>query len=277
MITEHFTLSISPYDIHGMWFLPEGNVNATAFLIHGQGDFIARYHEVAEIFTFSGIAICGIDLPGHGESSGRRGDISSIEYIEHIFQTLRATIEHKFPHRERGLIGHSMGGLLALRELACRGNAYDFTWLSSPLIKPSKNKRAIEIALLKILAHLIPKFTIGTGVKRKFCRRKKIGADLKSNPLFHKKVSLRWGLELIKCEEEMQRLFPKMVVSTKTLITQGTADCVTPVVYLEHFLDYTKWKDLNLEIIQGALHEPFRDITKEECFRIIKKWLETSN
>lgn len=276
MLREEFQLELENYQLTGTWFLPHGQVKATAHLIHGQGDFIGRYHEVAKIFTSYGIAVCGVDFPGHGKSSGKRGDIPSLSSVENILSLTREKIEQRFPVLPRGLMAHSMGGLMGLRSLTQDEHYHDFCWLSSPLLRPSQNKSQGEISLLKKLSHFMPKLTVSTGVKRDLCRRvpnAKKGTH-KNNPLFHKKISLRWGKALLDAENALHTEGATSFISAKTLITQGSRDRITPLRFAKEFMTQKAWSNLEMRVINNALHEPFRDITRAECFLVIQDWIE---
>ncbi len=56
---------------------PGENAKAVIVLVHGLGEHILRYDSWADMFMKEGIAFTGVDLPGHGRSEGRRGNIRS--------------------------------------------------------------------------------------------------------------------------------------------------------------------------------------------------------
>ena len=61
-------------------FLPGSGERPRAgvVVVHGLGDYIQRYQEVAEMMTGIGIAVVGIDLPGHGETQVPRGKVGRL-------------------------------------------------------------------------------------------------------------------------------------------------------------------------------------------------------
>ena len=77
----------------------------------------ARYPTVsyaADLFNDIGFAVCAMDLPGHGESEGRRGLVTSAdEAIAAGVCALRAA-QAAFPGLDTFLVGSSLGGALAL-------------------------------------------------------------------------------------------------------------------------------------------------------------------
>lgn len=279
MTTETFSLSIREYELKGRWFLPTGKVLGTAHLIHGQGDYSERYEEILHIFTDKGIAVCAVDFPGHGESMGKRGDIPSLEFIDEFMTTVKGIINKRYPEALRGLMGHSMGGMLAIRELLYNPTQYSFSWLSSPLIRPTRTKSSLQISLLLFLGKYFPTLTVDTGVKRVLCRRvpKKNGTSSEENLNFHKRISLRWGGTLIELERFLMRaesISALKSIQTSTLITQGTADKVTPAECAEEFVRERGWERLEISYIKEALHEPFRDTVKQDFFTVMDEWVK---
>jgi alpha-beta hydrolase superfamily lysophospholipase len=72
-------------DLAGHHWEPEGDIKAHILLIHGQSDHARRYDILAERFCNRGYEIWAADLPGHGDSKGKRGHITAYQdYLEVI-------------------------------------------------------------------------------------------------------------------------------------------------------------------------------------------------
>ncbi len=84
-------------------------------LVHGYGEHMGRYSEVAARLAADGASVYGLDHVGHGRSDGERVLIEDLERVVDDLRLLhdRATEEH--PDLPVVLIGHSMGGLIAAR------------------------------------------------------------------------------------------------------------------------------------------------------------------
>lgn len=117
-------------------FRPPPSVQAqgTVFLLHGYLDHSALRVPLVLDFVKLGWMVVGVDLPGHGLSSGNRGDIDG-------FDSYRLALEsamnlHDWPKPWRA-VGHSTGAAAILTTIQHRGSAeaFDFIVLESPLVR----------------------------------------------------------------------------------------------------------------------------------------------
>src|SRR5262245_7230645 len=65
--------------IHTESWLPEGEPKAVVVIVHGYGEHIGRYPNVAALFNEHGYAVYGLDHRGHGKSSGLRAHFDSFD------------------------------------------------------------------------------------------------------------------------------------------------------------------------------------------------------
>ena len=128
--------------LHRITLNPEDGVmvKGCAIFYHGQGDYAERYSEVLAPFTENGIRCVVTDLLGHGYSPGRRGHCGDVTLLDAVIHnTLQS-----FNGLPYGVMGHSMGGLLAARHLVLSGQGKldppAWAWLNAPLIRPSQHR-----------------------------------------------------------------------------------------------------------------------------------------
>src|SRR5688572_21845541 len=90
-------------------------VRARLVIIHGYGDHAGRYVEPMTWLASRGVACHGVDLRGHGRSSGRRAYVRRWdEYLE-VVDALLSELDRR-DERDRSplfVLGHSHGGLVA--------------------------------------------------------------------------------------------------------------------------------------------------------------------
>lgn len=255
------------------WHPTDKPLKAAIFFLHGQGDYGERYQEIADFLLKQGIAFATCDLPGHGTSSGKRGHVPSLEIVETIATQGLIEARALVPNKPVGLGGHSVGGLLALYLLGELKEEPDFSWISSPLLKPEDGKPAWKNKLIRPLSSLFPSFTISTGVTADMCRQYLPGESETTHLLFHNRISLSWAHALIKLAEVV-RTQPERLTSEKPLlITQGGKDPICPAEFCQELVSRIQRDNLQLFIYPKARHEPFADEGREEVFANLGDWL----
>jgi alpha-beta hydrolase superfamily lysophospholipase len=115
-------------------------------LVHGLGEHSGRYEALAHWFNARGYAVRGYDQRGHGRTPGRRGALRRSGDLPDDLAAVYRDYADTLP-RPPLLLGHSMGGLVALRAVLDGGVAPPALVLSSPAL------RAHEPIVLQRLAH----------------------------------------------------------------------------------------------------------------------------
>ena len=88
---------------------------AVLLVSHGLGEHGGRYAQVAEELAAHGITVHAIDHRGHGRSEGRRGHVAHFGEFVRDFETFRVAVAKEHPSgAPLFLLGHSMGGLIAI-------------------------------------------------------------------------------------------------------------------------------------------------------------------
>jgi len=290
MIISEQQFQLGNYTLHRSIFDPQPDVPTTmaCFFCHGQGDFSLRYSKVLHLFTQRGIRCILVDLPGHGLSSGKRGDISGSEFIDQI-------IESNFELAEGldyGIAGHSMGGLLTLRHLLLslegRLPMPKFCWVNSPLLHPAQNKSNTFVALGKFISKIFPKLIINTGTKPELCRTNPAPdtplSQLETKeqkeqriPLSHQKISLRWATEIIHIAENFQQSLPQYNAPLPFLFTQGGSDVICPEFIASDFFQSLNLPNKSYKSYPDMRHETFVEPQKQLMFDDISEWLTKCN
>ncbi len=109
--------------IHGIRWLPQGEVRAVVQIVHGIADHASRYAPFAQYLNQRGIAVVAEDHMGHGESVNgdgiqgyfHGGWFTAVEDIHRLMDMTRQV----YPGIPYILFGHSMGSFLT-RTLLCK-------------------------------------------------------------------------------------------------------------------------------------------------------------
>src|SRR3954452_4726770 len=95
-------------------WLPEAAPRAVVVIAHGVAEHGGRYRYVVERLVPEGFAVYAVDHRGHGRSSGRRAQIDRMAHVVADLDRLVDEVERRHPGLPRFLLGHSMGGCVAI-------------------------------------------------------------------------------------------------------------------------------------------------------------------
>ncbi|CAM5233881.1 Alpha/beta hydrolase OS=Streptomyces alboniger OX=132473 GN=CP975_31375 PE=4 SV=1 [Streptomyces alboniger] len=113
---------------------PAGRPRYVALLVHGYGEHIGRYEELAQVLVGNGAAVFGPDHVGHGRSAGERVLIEDFEDVVTDVHTVAGAARSAYPDVPVVMVGHSMGGLIAARYAQRHGDTLAALVLSGPVI-----------------------------------------------------------------------------------------------------------------------------------------------
>ncbi len=143
----------------GYEWRPDGTPVSNVLLIHGQGEHLGRYEYLGEVLAESGVRTVGVDLRGHGMSEGRRGHVKRwSDYLLDI-DAAADMLPDKF-----AVVGHSMGGLVALGYLAKQQHRVRSLVLSGPLLGVAIPAPAWKTKMASVLSRLMPGLKLASGI-----------------------------------------------------------------------------------------------------------------
>ena len=285
MRAESLRVQVEGHLLHRLVVHPADAVPVRAEVIfyHGQGDYAERYLDVLHPFTNRGIRCTITELPGHVRSPGKRGHCGDAQLLDSVIKdTLEVIVSRgNLPH---GVMGHSMGGLLAARHLVLAGQGVfpvpGFAWLSSPLLELGQNRLPFFLICSRLLAPLLPSLTCSTGVVREACsatseERENVTASPPKQQLWHNRISLGWAITLLDFAELLSQQIGEIPEAVPLLYTQGGQDPVClPELARETFARLPNQKK-RYEELEDMRHEPFRGDGSQHLFAALDDWLES--
>lgn len=247
---------------------PRGRV----MLVHGLGDHGRRYGTLVRTFTEAGWGVVAVDQRGHGRSPGPRGVLDSFERLLDDVRAVREwTLERDPAAGTPVLYGHSMGGLVALRSVQRSPELWAAAVISAPWLATAAPiawwKRVAEAPL----ARWLPRMTVAAGLRAEQLtgdadRRTEWRAD----PLTHDRVSA--GLSAAVRGAQQRALAHEWPAGLPGLLVVPDAD---PVADARVTLDWARRQPpgrVDLEVVEGGLHEPHNDVAREAVCRRIAGW-----
>lgn len=244
--------------------------NAIILLVHGLGEHSGRYESWARKFNHYNYGVVALDLPGHGKSDGKRGDIIKFSDFYNVLDILMERIRKDFPHKPIILYGHSMGGNIITNYLLKRKPKVKAVILSSPWLKLTIKPSAFKYFVGKLMHKVYPQYHDKTNLNANFISRIPDEVEkYKSDKLVHGRITpaLFFPLYLkgMKMVERAKEFY------LPTLVFHGTGDNLTSHAASQKF---THGNDLiDFKSYEGGYHELHNDICREELFEDIIDWL----
>jgi alpha-beta hydrolase superfamily lysophospholipase len=176
---------------------PRADARGTVLIVHGLGEHIGRYAQVAEQLGAWGWRVTGYDHRGHGASEGPRGRLHQGDDLLHDLALVIDAVRQRHPG-PLVLLGHSMGGAVAARFVAEGLSRQPASWfravdalvLSSPALDPGMS--AVQKLLLTVLGSIAPDLLLGNGLNPAWVSRDPAVVQAYiADPLVHDRVSAR--------------------------------------------------------------------------------------
>ena len=270
---EHFT---SP-DGLGIFYrrYQANDERARLVIAHGLGEHSGRYGTVAGRLLPRGISIWAPDHRGHGRSDGLRGHVSSFyQYVDDLHTLVGLAREHLPEGMKVFLLGHSMGGLIALRFAARFPEVIDGLIISSPALGVPQQPSPILNGIARILSLLRPSSGFPNGLDpSKISHDEAVVRAYLDDPLVHSRVSARWFTEFMAAMEAANRAAPEM--KTPILMQIAGDDYLTSASASKRFFEGISAADKTLRLYEGLYHEVYNE-EKQQRARVLndlESWL----
>lgn len=104
--------------LHGIAWLPDGEIRVVIQICHGVAEYLARYDDFARFLADHGIAVFGHDHLGHGDSAKEGADCvdfgpgNTWDTVVGDIYLLHNKLKRTYPELPHVLMGHSMGSFL---------------------------------------------------------------------------------------------------------------------------------------------------------------------
>lgn len=256
------------------WEPPAGPPRGVAVLCHGGFEHGGRYGELAGRLGEAGFRCYAGDLRGCGRSGGLMGHVGSFdEYLDDLGAFLdRAAGESE--GLPLGLVGHSMGGLLALMYLQERRDPrVRATVISGALLKLAFDPPAWKTAVGRGLAGVLPRLRLAHGLKTEHLSHDpEVVRSYDEDPLVFPRCSTRWYVAMV---EAMARANAGPSPGPETLWVHGGDDRVNAVEGVQAFVRRHGEAAGRLTVYPGMYHEVFNEVDREQVLAEVVGFLSS--
>jgi len=254
----------------------ENKVRGNILLIHGFGEHIGRYNDLCKKFTDIGFSVYGIDLRGHGKSSGKRGYASSYNLFLKDINVLYEKVIKENANSPIILYGHSFGGNLVINYLLTYPqNKISAAIITSPWLKLSFKPPLFKIILGNIIKHLFPYALTKMNLNvNGLSPKPEVTFNYINDPLIHNKINIKLFYQISNAGIKAIKQIYK--VNTPILILHGINDPITSHKASMELIKNASDK-ITLKLYNISFHELHNTDEVNAIFNDIIIWLSLKN
>jgi alpha-beta hydrolase superfamily lysophospholipase len=259
--------------LHGQAWLPERTPRAIVVVSHGLAEHGGRYAALASRLVEKGYAVYAIDHRGHGHSSGRRANIDRFDYLVSDLGTFIGRAQRQHPDTPVILLGHSMGGAIALACALKHHRVLRALVLSAPALSAGQSASALKLLIVKLLSAVSP----NTGALKlpatAVSRDPAVVHAYESDPLVYRgAIPARTLAELIQAMQSLQQKAHELRIPV--LIQHGTADSLVPLAATHPIYQHLGVaKSRTLLVYEGLYHEVYNEPERDRVIADLEGWL----
>jgi alpha-beta hydrolase superfamily lysophospholipase len=249
-------------------------MRAVVVISHGAGEHSGRYQRVALALAELGYPVYALDHRGHGRSEGRRALVDRLDNAAADLDVLIDLARREHPDVPLFLLGHSLGGTIALCYALRHQDKLDGLILSGPVAVIDLPPAPVRLAV-KALSAVAPWMPV-LGVDPAVVSRDPGEVEAyRTDPLVHHgKLPLRTVAEIAAATEA----FPEQVgsLTLPILLVHGSEDRLAPVQGSRMVYERVSSEDKTLEIYDGFFHEVLNEPPEDRARVLadIVTWLQ---
>lgn len=246
---------------------------AVCLVVHGLAEHSGRYERLAQILADRRFSVWALDHQGHGRSDGRRGDCRDLNQFVEDLRALAGHARIQAPNLPHLVIGHSLGGLIALTYAARFSDSLRAVAVSSPALKLTHETPPLKTALVTGIARLIPLFPFPNGVNPQHLSHDPCVVEAyQKDPLITRSLTARCAVALNRAMKGSPALARRLKVPC--LILQAGSDEVCDPDATARFARSVKEAPVTFRRYDGMYHELFNETERERVIFDLCTWLE---
>jgi acylglycerol lipase len=260
-------------ELYWQGWLPDTSPRGLLLVCHGMGEHSGRYATVVEALLPDGWAVYGVDHRGHGRSAGRRAHIRRYADFLADFDTFRRTVAGRHPDLRPFLLGHSMGGQIALAYALDHQDGLAGLVLSAPALAVPAVPRAVRSAFT-MAARIAPTLRRAVVDLSTISRDEAVVAGYRTDALVHQgHPTIALSLALA----DQIALLPARVggLTLPVLVQHGTADRICSPDGSRALEASIGTADLTVRWYDGLWHEIYHEPEREKPLTDLREWLNT--
>lgn len=249
---------------------PDRDPRGVVVIVHGLGEHGRRYGHVVDALTGAGFVVAVPDHLGHGRSDGKRLRINSFaDYTGDIGTVLDAVRIEGLP---TFLLGHSMGGCIALDFALDHQERLTGLVLSGPAVVPGSDMPPILVTLAPILGRIVPGLPSKALRAASISRDPKVVADYDADPLVVRSpIPAGLGGVMISTMQSFPKRLPSLRIPL--LVMHGGKDVLAEPDGSRMVEKLAGSSDKTLIIYDELFHEIFNEPERDTVIATAVDWL----
>jgi alpha-beta hydrolase superfamily lysophospholipase len=255
---------------------PAETEHARLVLAHGLGEHSGRYTHVIDRLAELGVSVWAMDHQGHGQRGGSRGHIDCFDqYLKDLKQMIDLAKNGAPDGMKCFLLGHSMGGLIALRFTETYKDAVDGVIASSPGLAPAMKIPAIKGGAAKLISNLWPTLTFDNELDPSHLSHDPAIVQAYINdPLVNRRISARWFTEFLSAMDATNS--DVAAIHIPILMQVAGSDRLVDSQTSKNFFESLTTKDKTLFFYDDLYHEIYNELgqNRKKVLDDLIKWTE---
>ena len=259
--------------LHVEHFRPSAPARLVLVTVHGFGAYCGLYRHVAGALLARGIAVTQFDCRGHGRSQGRRGHVDHFDDYHADLSLVVRRARELVPGVPWALMGHSLGGLIALHHVLRRQSQpqADQLVVVAPWLELKMKVSMPKRAAAEVFARLKPTLTMSNGIKAEdVSRSPEVVANFFRDPLVHHVATAGWLASVLQTQAAVRAMGTQLQVPTLLLVAGQDR-----IVSSEATLAFAQKAGSLTEVRRypALYHELFLEPEREQVVSDIADWL----
>jgi len=256
---------------------PASDEKARLIIAHGLGEHSGRYGNLFERLIPAGLSVWALDFCGHGQSQGKRGHIDTFDQFILDLKKLVKKCRNDAPRGKKiFLLGHSMGGLIAMRYCQRFSDTIDGVVASSPGLGMKVQVPAVKNFMGKLMSSIWPGLSMGNELDaEKISHDKDVVRAYLDDPLVHDRVTARFFTEFLSAMEAAN--LNVSGIEIPVLMQVAGNDHLVDAQASKNFFTRLETEDKTLHVYDTLYHEIYNETRAEKDAVIddLEKWLTT--
>ena len=260
--------------LHGQAWLPDREPAVVLVISHGLAEHSGRYAQLAErLVEERGYAVYALDHRGHGRSGGERANLGRFQYVVSDLGTFVGRAQRQHPDAPAFLLGHSMGGAIALACAVRNPAGLKGLVLSAPALASGQAVSPAKAWLVRLLSRVAPNTGALTLPADAISRDRAVVQAYESDPLvFHGAIPARTLVELLEAMAGFADSVPKLRLPV--LVQHGTADSLVPLAAVKPLYDRLGNPKLRtVRLYEGLYHEVYNEPERDRVIADLEAWI----